>query len=251
MVQSVILLSAIAFFAFFTRGATGAAGAIVFNALFLAATVLGWTGDLTLHDGLYWMALTNAGASLMMAVKIRPRFREEPISLLYLAGTVPVSAVFSIVLTRVDSRQLVLPMAIVVILAGVFIVARPRLEPASDRTLKRLALPTGLAAGVIAGLFGMGGPIGLLLFARSTNDPTVFRDRLTIVTSTQALARVVVLALAGVFTAERLGMAALTVPATALGLATGMYVHRFVRSAPMKMVLGGLVVLAGVVALFR
>ena len=252
MIDAVLVLSVIALVSFFVRGATGAASAIVFNAMFITLHALGLAGPLTIQDGLYWLALANATAGVLMLGSLAKSLELEPLTVLYLAGSIPTNVAFSVFLTRLDNdTALSIGLAVVVLLSGAYMAARPKLPPAEMRTVNRLALPVGLLAGVMGGLFGMSGPIGLLLFSRATDDPTLFRMRLTIITATAGLVRLVALSTQDVYTAERLVTAAWTLPAVAIGLALGFRVHRFIRPAPFRFALGTLVAFSGGVTLLN
>ena len=249
---AVVVLSGIALLSFFVRGATGAASAIVFNAAFVTLHALGLTGPLSVRDGLYWLALANGVAGLIMLASLARSIELEPITIRYLAGSVPVNAAFSVLLTRLDDGSVLsVALAVVVMFSGLYMAARPKLPPARTETLNRFALPVGMLAGVIGGLFGMSGPVSLLLFSRATGDPTRFRMRMTIVTAVSGLVRLITLALQDVYTVDRVVTTAWTLPALGVGLVLGFRVHRFIRPGPFRLVLGSLVALSGGVTLLQ
>jgi uncharacterized membrane protein YfcA len=252
VIYAVAVLSSLALLTYFVRGAVGAANSIVFNAAFVTIFALGLTGPLTLRDGLYYVALANAFAAVVMLITLSRSLKLEKLTVRYLAGSVPVNILFATLLTRWgDTGALAVFLALAVTLSGLYMALRPKLPPAPMETLERLAFPMGLMSGVLTGLYGMGGPIGLLLFNRSTDDPSLFRLRLTIVTGTSSLVRVVVLASQGAFPAERLVTAAWTIPAVAAGVALGMWVHRFLRPEPFRVMLGALIAASGMLALYQ
>ena len=251
MTAAIIVLSALALVTFLVRGAVGAGSSIVFNAAFLMVFALGMTAELELRDGLYWLALANAVSAVVMLATLRRTLVLEPITVRYLVGTVPTTILFSILLTRVEGGWLAIVLAIVIILAGTNMILRRKLAPAPIATLERWAPVFGVGAGVLAGLYGMGGPIGLLLFNRAEGDPTDFRMRLTIVTSIISFVRFGSIASQGVFDTERLLVATGTLPAVGIGLALGMWAHRFIKPAPFKLALGLLVTLSGLLTLVQ
>lgn len=252
MLQAVVIFSSVAVVAFVARGATGGASSMVFNAIFLALVALGVTGELTIRDGLYWLAIANAGASISMAWTLRSMLRFSPVTALYLLGLVPANIVFTIVLTRLtDMRVLGVALGAAIVISGVYQVATPNIAPASDRSVRRWAFPAGVGSGVVGGLFGMGGPVALLFFGRATTDPSEFRAHLTVTTFFGGLTRIIVLFGQGVYDIERLAVVALTVPAIALGIVVGFRVHRYLRPGPFRMGVGSLIIGAGLLGLFE
>ncbi len=251
MIEQGFFFAALALIAYFVRGITGAAGAIVFNAIFLVLLALDLVVGLTVRDGIYWVALANALASLLMGGALMRSWRPERFVLLLMAGSLPVNVIFTLLLPSIDTGGLMAAMAMVIMLTGVFLATRGERPSLSERTLNRLALPIGAIAGALGGLFGMAGPAIFLLLSSAGNDPTLFRVRVTLINTSSSLLRLVVLATQGVYTADRLGAFAVSAPAVLLGIAAGMYAHRFVQPGPFRIALGVLVSLSGVLALVQ
>lgn len=252
MLGAIALLSGVALLGQFVRGMTGAGSAIVFNAMFVILFSFGWTAGLTLHEGLYWMAIANAFGALVMGGSLRHSLHLDRLTALFLLGMLPSSAVFAFALTRMEGSDLALLLAVVVTASGIYLAAKPRPAPADPARLRKVAFPVGLASGVIGGLYGMGGPISFLLFsAADPHDTSLFRARLTMVTLGSNFLRLAVLASQGVYTTERVVMAGATLPAVLLGIFVGMWTHRFVKPGPFRAVLGTLIAIAGIVALVQ
>lgn len=251
MIEQALVYAAIALAAYFVRGITGAASAIVFNAIFLVLLALDLVAGLTVIDGIYWVALANALASVLMAGALARSWRPERFVLLLMAGSLPMNVVFTLLLPSIDTGGLMAAMAVVIMLTGIFLATRGARAPLSERTLNRLALPIGATAGVLGGLFGMAGPAVFLLLSSAGGDPTQFRARVTLINTSSSLLRLGVLATQGVYGADRLGAFALSAPAVLIGIAAGMYAHRFVRPGPFRVALGVLVSLAGALALVQ
>lgn len=252
LTEGALVLSALALLAFFVRGATGGASAMVFNATFVTVYTLGWTGPLTLRDGLYWIALANGVAAVMMLVSLARTLRLETVTVRYIIGMVPVNIAFTLLLTRAESTSaLAVGLAVLLTLSGLYMLVRPRIKLAKMSTINRVALPVGMTAGVLGGLYGMAGPVAMQLFTRAADDPSLFRMRVTVVASTTTFVRLATLASQGELDAGRLTMAAWTIPAVGLGIAAGMFVHRFLKPAPFRVLLGALIALSGMVALVQ
>lgn len=251
VLEGTLILGGIALFAFFTRGVVGGGSGITFNATWVTLYMLGLTGALTMHDGLYWFALANGISAIPMLAKVWRQLHIDRMTVLFLAGTLPVNITFSLLLARFDSTLLAILLSIVVIGAGLHLVTRPTRPPLEQKTLERLALPVGVAAGTIGGLFGMGGPITFLLLSRTTDDPTRFRSYMTVFTTVASTVRLITLSLQGVYTADRLLLAAGTVPPIFIGILLGVWAHRFFSPRSFRLGLGGLVCLGGALALIQ
>jgi hypothetical protein len=93
-VADILLICALASLAYFVKGVTGAASAIVFNACLLVAFALGWPGDLTLADGLYWLAVADLFSSAIMWAALRRTVKPEPLTVRLLLGMIPTIILF-------------------------------------------------------------------------------------------------------------------------------------------------------------
>ena len=244
MIPDVLLLSGCALVAFFVRGLTGAASSIVFNALLALLIPLGLSGGITLLGGLYWMALANVLASAVLVGLLARSLRLEPVTLLLLAGLLPTTVLFSLLLPHFELGSLQLLMGIAIVGAGLYLARGEPGDGAPSRRMLLVALPAGAGAGILSGLFGMGGPVLMLVLGPSSDDPAVFRSRFTVIAAATNVVRLVPLAWQGVYTPTQLGIFAATVPAILLGLGAGFLAHRFVRPRLFRVGLGGLVSLA-------
>jgi uncharacterized membrane protein YfcA len=247
----VVLFGGLALLAYFVRGLTGAASAIVFNAAFAALLAAGLTGGLTLLDGLYWIALSDLIASFIMLFALRTQLSLEPFIRNFLAGTLPVNVLATLALPRLELGPLTAGLALVIILSGSYLALVPRVRVLEERTLRRWAVPIGMAAGVLGGLYGMAGPIAVLFVSHAGGDPSRIRARVTVLALVMGTVRTSVLILSGVYTPVRLGWNLIALPGMVLGLALGFRAHRYVRPRPFRAILGGTVALAGLAALVR
>ncbi|MBZ0137144.1 MAG: sulfite exporter TauE/SafE family protein [Planctomycetes bacterium] len=247
----ILVICILCVFAHFAKGVTGAASAIVFNAGLLTALALGLSGGLTLLDGLYWIALADLFASAMLGVLLWRQLKVEKLALLLLCGLVPITVVFTLLLPHLDLGGLSLVLALAVVGGGVYLAFRPDGKSASASAINRWALPTGLGAGVLNGLFGMGGPVIFILLSRASDDPGMFRRRTVFINIAAGLARVVTLAACGVFERKHFEWFGWAVPVMAAALLLGMWAHTKVKPRPFRVALGLLVMLAGIGGLLR
>lgn len=251
MSDSLIMLSAIALVAYTVRGATGAASAIVANAVLALVVALGGGDVATLRAGLYWLAMADLVASAAMFIVMRSGLSFEPIVVRFLLFSLPVNVVFTLVLPGLSLPILGLALGIALLLTGGLLVYRPAPALVPVDTLRRYAAPAGALGGVLGGLFGMAGPVAMLFFSRASADPALFRRRVTSLSVVTSSTRVVVLAASGAIDLAAVSNLAATVPAIALGLVLGFRIHRALRPTWFWSGLGGVVGLAGLLTVGR
>jgi uncharacterized membrane protein YfcA len=247
MGPDVVVLSVLALGSFFVRGLTGAASAIVFNAALAILVASGLSGGLSLRTGLYWMALANAIATVVLLAALARQIRFDRLTVLLLAGVVPTTVLFSYLLPSVDLRGLQLLLGVGVVLGGIQLLRGDfgiSMQPGRAGLIA--ALPIGAVAGLLGGLFGMAGPVLLLALGRWTAEPAEFRVRFTTVTAAANLIRVPVLIASGVYASDDVRLLLLSLPAIAVGLALGFCAHRQVSARAFRIVLGALTAVAGV-----
>lgn len=245
--SGLLLLAATGFVAYVVRGITGAASAIVFNALFGLELALGLVGGLTLLDGLYWIAMGDLLGSLVLLVVLRREIRMEPYVLRLLASSVPVAIVLALLLPHLDLQFLALGLGLALLGSGVYLGARRGLGIWDEATLRRRAVPVGLAAGVLSGLYGMAGPVAVVYLAHAGSNPSVFRARTTLISSVWSVVRVSTLVLSGALGMDSLLRFGVTVPVILGGLGIGMWLHPRFDARTFRVALGLIVSVAGVV----
>lgn len=252
MGPDILVLSALALASFFVRGLTGAASAIVFNAALAVLVAAGLSGGLSLRTGLYWMALANAAATIVLLAALARSIRIDRMTVFLLLGIVPTTVLFSLLLPTVDLLGLQLLLGLAVTLGGIQLL-RGDIGISMDpgRTALIAALPIGAVAGLLGGLFGMAGPVLLLALGRWTADPSAFRVRFTTIAAASNLVRVPVLIGAGVYGADDVRLLLFSLPAVGVGLALGFWAHRRVSARAFRVLLGVLVAAAGILALVQ
>lgn len=245
------VLCMVALAAYVVRGVTGAASAIVVNGALLVLITTEVFPREMLRDGLYWLALADLTAGLAMALRLRHELVWEPLTAKMLSGYLPISALFTVLLVSVSLAILEAALAVALVIVGLFSVARPRPEPVSDELVRKLALPVGAAAGVLGGLFGMGGPVAMLLLQRAGGGSATFRRRATFIMTSNNVLRVIILGGLGAFSASHFAWLLITMPFIAAGLFVGFWIHTRLDARLFRSLIAVLVMLAGVVALGR
>jgi uncharacterized protein len=247
----ILIICILSLFAYFTKGVTGAASAIVFNAGLLTGLAFGLAGGMTLLDGLYWIALADFASSALLAVLLWRHMKFEKLTVLLLCGMLPVEVAFTLLLPRLDLHWLSLILALAVIGCGLYLALRPTDKPASDRAVNIAALPMGALAGTLGGLFGMGGPIVFILLSRASDDPGMFRSRTLVITNAAGLTRFITLSAMGVLTPLHYTWLGWAAPVIVVALLAGIWAHKRIKPRPFRLALGLLVTLAGIGGLLR
>jgi uncharacterized protein len=251
-IESGLLLLAIAgFLAYVVRGITGGASAIVFNALFSLELAFGVAGGLTLLDGLYWVALGDLVTGLVLLVTLRAQIRFEPFIVRLLVVSLPINMGCTLLLPRLDVTFLTLGLGLSLVAAGLYLALRRGLGHWDEPTLVRRALPFGVLAGVLGGLYGMAGPVTVVYLLHAGPDPGRFRARLTVLSVSWSTFRVSTLLLTGALSPSRLVGFALTLPFVLAGLAVGYRIHPRVGPDAFRVGLGVTVALAGATLVTR
>lgn len=250
--HEIVLVCLLAVAAYFVQGITGAGSAIVFNTGMLLALAFGAAGSLTLLDGIYWVALTDALTGVFMAALLWRELKPDAVTWRVTAGLIQATVVFTVALTLAAPVLLAAVLAGALVLAGLWLCVRRETFGSMPSTVaRRWAFPTGLLAGVLGGLFGMAGPVTFFLIAPASQDPAEFRQRGALVFGLTNLVRVGLLAALGVFTVERLQSAAWSLPVVFAATLAGVALHRHARPGLFRVGLGVLVALGGLSAMIR
>lgn len=245
--SGLILLAIAGFLAYVVRGITGGASAIVFNALFSLELAFGLAGGLTLLDGLYWVAVGDLVTGFVLLVTLRSQIRFEPFLVRFLVVSLPINIGCTLLLPRLDVTILTLGLGLSLVFAGLYLAIRRTIGHWDAPTLERRALPFGIAAGALGGLYGMAGPVTVVYLIHAGSDPTRFRSRLTLLSVFWSSFRVATLLLTGSLGADRIIRFGLTLPFVLGGLAVGYRIHPRVGPDQFRVGLGAVVALAGTI----
>lgn len=247
-IEVFIIFALLPFVAYFVKGIVGAASAIVFNSALLLAIAFGLNDEVSLRDGLYWVGLADFATSVVLAWLLRRDLRFERQTSLLLAGMLPVSALSSLLLERIELGWLMAALAVAITASGVWLIYSRNHELWRERTLNTFAFPCGLVSGVLSGLFSMAGPVVILFLAAGSKEPRVLRARLVLISLCATATRLIALVLEGAYTRQRLEYFVISVPTVLAGLVAGHACSRFVKPVQFRVILGVLVAVAGVAA---
>ncbi len=113
------------------------------------------------------------------------------------------------------------------------------------------APPIGLVSGILAGLFGVGGPPVIIYYQLSGVGKAVFRGSLMAIFLLIALVRMVFYSAGGLITEPRLWSTLAVVPAVLLGVFVGSRIHIQLREETFKRIVSVVLVLIGLLLFFR
>ncbi len=246
--EVIVIFALLPLLAYFVKGVVGAASAIVFNAALLLALAFGLNGEVSLHDGLYWVGMADFCTSIMLWYFLRREIRPEKQTVLLLAGMLPVSVAFALLVERIELGWLMGALAAAITASGIWLIYSRDHELARERTLNAIAFPCGLLSGVLSGLFSMAGPVVILFLAAGSKEPRVLRARLVFISLSANTVRLTTLLLDGAYTQKRLSWFVLSVPAVLAGILAGNACARFVKPVQFRVLLGVLVAIAGIAA---
>lgn len=243
--SGLFLLAMAGSLAYVVRGITGGASAIVFNALFSLLLASGLAGELTLIDGLLWVAVGDLVTGFVLLVTLRSQIRFEPFIVRFLAVSLPINLGATLLLPSLDVELLTLGLGFSLVFAGLYLALRRHLGHWTEDTLRRRALPFGVVAGALGGLYGMAGPVTVVYLMHAGSDPGRFRSRITLLSVFWSTFRVATLVLTGTLDGERMIRFSLTLPFVLAGLAVGYRLHPRVSPDAFRVGLGAMVALAG------
>jgi len=113
-------------------------------------------------------------------------------------------------------------------------------------------VPAGTIAGILAAVFGAGGPVNVAYLAGRLRDKSEIRSTISVIISLSATSRTVVYAATGlVFKAALLAGAAAAIPFAWTGLWLGSRIHVGLTQVQMRRAVGAILVASGLVLLAR
>jgi uncharacterized membrane protein YfcA len=147
------------------------------------------------------------------------------------------------------------PLFILVLLGGFLLLAGLVFLLLPERYRVRWPRWAGAVAGglggLLAGMFGTGGPPLILYYRLAGLDKTTFRGNLMAVFLVVSLVRLASYAVAGLITTERLWSAALALPAVLLGTLLGNAIHLRIRELTFQRLVAAALMAIGALLLVR
>jgi uncharacterized membrane protein YfcA len=126
-------------------------------------------------------------------------------------------------------------------------------NPSSKDTISAWwCVPAGTIAGVLAAVFGAGGPVNVAYLAGRLREKAQIRSTVSVIISVSATLRTVLYAVAGlVLKAGLLAVFAMGIPFAWAGIALGSRIHTGFTNEQMRRVVGAMLVASGTVLLAR
>jgi hypothetical protein len=127
------------------------------------------------------------------------------------------------------------------------------LNPAPKSTISPWwCVPAGTVAGILAAVFGAGGPVNVAYLSGRLRDKAEIRSTVSVIISISATLRTTFYALAGlVLKAGLLAGVAMAVPFAWAGVALGSRIHIGLSNEQMRRAVGGVLMTSGAVLLAR
>ncbi|HEX4942866.1 MAG TPA: sulfite exporter TauE/SafE family protein [Usitatibacteraceae bacterium] len=153
------------------------------------------------------------------------------------------------VLVNVPQQPLKIGLAAFAMAVGLYSI----LNPSPKGTISPWwCIPAGTVAGILAAVFGAGGPVNVAYLAGRLHDKGEMRSTISVIISVSATLRTVLYAMAGlVLKAGTLAGFALAAPFAWAGLVLGSRIHTGLTQAQMRRTIGGLLVASGGILLAR
>jgi uncharacterized membrane protein YfcA len=187
------------------------------------------------------IVLLDVVASLRQATKLRGGvYKEELIPLLpfMLAGMVA----GAFLLVRLPAEILLLALGVFVLVYGLYYALS---RGTGFRLARWTVAPIGVFAGTTSAVFGVGAPLYIMYLTGRGATPDHIRATMPVIFSFTTVGRIILFAVAGLFTAEILLTAAALAPMMLLGLYVGNRLHVNLSRDTMIRIIGGLLVLSG------
>jgi uncharacterized protein len=127
------------------------------------------------------------------------------------------------------------------------------LNPAPKGTISPWwCVPAGIIAGILAAVFGAGGPINVAYLSGRLRDKGEIRSTISVIISISAAIRITLYALAGlVLKVGLLAGFAMAAPFAWTGIAVGSRIHIGLTNEQMRRAVGGILIASGTILLAR
>ncbi len=200
-----------------------------------------------IRDVVVLLLLVNLPAECWVAWKSRAEIRWRPIATLGagIAIGIPLGA-WTLSHTKPDF--ILTGLGVFLVLVGLVFLRLPSAGKVTPWTW--MAPPTGLAAGLLTGLFGTGGPPLIIWYHLTAPNKAAFRGNLMAIFLLMTFVRVPSYAAAGLITPSRLFSMITVMPAVILGGWVGNRLHLEVSELWFKRMVSLLLVVLGLVQLF-
>jgi len=237
--QILILAPLIVFAAYVVFGITG------FGSTLIAVPLLAHLFPLKFVVPFF--VILNCVGAFNMGLRLRADLMRREIVLLlpFLAAGI-LAGVY--LLVRVSPELLLGGLGVFVVIFGLsYIIKRGKGMPLPHW----IGAPIGLFGGTTSAMFGIGGPIYVFFLTGRGATPTQIRATMPVIFMFTTVARIVMFALAGLYSPAALVAATALLPVMALGIWAGHHLHLNLSQQTVVRVMGTLLVLSGISLIVR
>lgn len=201
-----------------------------------------------LHDVVVIILLVSFPAELYVVASSWKKIKWRGVALI-LAGVAVGIPLGAWLLQLGDPTIVLAVLGLVLVVVGTgFLVVRQRQSVSFPRWV---GAPLGLVSGVLAGLFGTGGPPLIFYYQLSGVEKAAFRAHLMAIFLSVTVVRFPTYAVSGLITETRIWSALMVMPAVLLGAYIGHRLHVNINDATFRRLVSAALVVIGLVLLLR
>jgi hypothetical protein len=164
--------------------------------------------------------------------------------LLPLSGVAGIPA-GTLILVVLDPGPLRVLIGIVVVIAALAMMAGFRRPIRNERVA---SVPVGFVSGTLSASTGLSGPPVIFFYTNQSVDIREFRANIVAHFFIMNIATIPIYIISGLFTGENLLLSAQLLPATLVGVTSGIVINRWVREALFRRIALGLILASGAIA---
>ncbi len=231
-----IALLAAVFFAGLTQGTTGFGFALV------AVPPMTILVDPQIIVPALLMQTLMTGTLIL--IHARKHLRINRMWLLPLSGVTGIPA-GTLILVVLDPGPLRVFIGIVVVVAALAMMAGFRRPIRNERVA---SVPVGFVSGTLSASTGLSGPPVIFFYTNQSVDIQEFRANIVAHFIIMNIATIPIYIISGLFTGENLLLSAQLLPATLVGVTSGIVINRWVQEALFRRIALGLILASGTIA---
>jgi uncharacterized membrane protein YfcA len=231
-----IALLAAVFFAGLTQGTTGFGFALV------AVPPMTILVDPQIIVPALLMQTLMTGTLIL--IHARKHLRINRMWLLPLSGVTGIPA-GTLILVVLDPGPLRVLIGIVVVVAALAMMAGFRRPIRNERVA---SVPVGFVSGTLSASTGLSGPPVIFFYTNQSVDIQEFRANIVAHFIIMNIATIPIYIISGLFTGENLLLSAQLLPATLVGVTSGIVINRWVQEALFRRIALGLILASGTIA---
>ena len=180
----------------------------------------------------------------LILLHARKHLRINRMWLLPLSGVAGIPA-GTVILVVLDAEPLRVLIGIVVVIAALAMFAGFKRPIRNERVA---SVPVGFVSGTLSASTGLSGPPVIFFYTNQSLDIREFRANIVAHFLIMNIATIPIYIISGLFTGETLLLSAQLLPATLVGVSSGIVINRWVREALFRRIALGLILTSGGIA---